>query len=377
MVFDTLHSLAHGGVRATHHLISSRYVWPGMRNHIRKWTQSCVPCQRAKVQRYGHPPCSLPAPGSQVSQHSRGHHRPTCLIPCYRYRYLLTCTDRYTRWPEAAPMVDVTAETVCSTFLHTWVARFGTPAELITDRGAQFEYSLFRCMLKMLGTTRYRTTAYHPAANGLVERFHRHLKSAIMAYEHRTHWHNHLPLILLGVRCAVKADSHCSPADMVYGSSLRIPGQLLLLPRDHLDSPLDFLARLQSTLFQLRPLPVRKSVGRPFYVPRDLASATHVFLRSPPVHRSLEAPYAGACRVIAHGDKTFRILVNGKEQTVGIDRLKPAYLQDDPPPDATTTASSYNPAAPQPPPSTRHVTWASPLRSSGRGATVAPLIACR
>ena len=48
--------------------------------------------------------------------------------------YLLTCVDRFTRWPEAIPISDITAETVARTFIAHWVAMFGTPSTIITDK---------------------------------------------------------------------------------------------------------------------------------------------------------------------------------------------------------------------------------------------------
>ena len=54
-----------------------------------------------------------------------------------------------------------------------WVAKFGAPKVVTTNRGVQFELSLFQSTMQFLGCERQRTTAYHPAVNGLVERFHR------------------------------------------------------------------------------------------------------------------------------------------------------------------------------------------------------------
>ena len=58
------------------------------------------------------------------------------------FKDLLTCVDRFTRWPEAIPLLDIRTKTVADAFFNGWVARFGTPATITTDRGAQFESRL-------------------------------------------------------------------------------------------------------------------------------------------------------------------------------------------------------------------------------------------
>ena len=78
--------------------------------------------------------------------------------------------------------------------------------------------------MEFLGCKRIRTTSYHPIANGIIERFHRQLKSSIKACHNPIIWTESLPLILLGIRTTLKEDLHCTTAELVYGTTLRLPG---------------------------------------------------------------------------------------------------------------------------------------------------------
>ena len=60
---------------------------------------------------------------------------PTAIVG---YRYLLNVIDCSTQWFEATPLQKITAEAVLDIFVSSWVSRFGLPAHVTTDRGAQF-----------------------------------------------------------------------------------------------------------------------------------------------------------------------------------------------------------------------------------------------
>ena len=103
------------------------------------------------------------------------------------------------------------------------------------------------------------TRAYHPAANGLVERFHRELKSSLMAQADSSKWSEHLPLVLLSIRSTVKEDLGCTPAHLVYGTTLTLPGQLVP-SNDSTDVNIsEFTNRLTQQMLQLPLVDTRQS----------------------------------------------------------------------------------------------------------------------
>ena len=129
----------------------------------------------------------------------------------------------------------ITATSVAQAFVFGWVSRFGVPSVLTMDRGRQFESNLLRELTCLLGCTRIRTTAYHPSANGLVERFHRQMKASLKACTTTTGWLDLLPLVLLGLWTALKQDLGCSTAELVYGANDRgDPSHIFIAPILHI-----------------------------------------------------------------------------------------------------------------------------------------------
>lgn len=73
---------------------------------------------------------------------------------------------------------------------------------------SRFESQLFKHLNEQLGSNHLRTTAYHPEANGMVERMYRQLKAAIKCYD-TANWPGpeyYIPIILLGIRAAYWED---------------------------------------------------------------------------------------------------------------------------------------------------------------------------
>jgi hypothetical protein len=180
-VFQSVHDLSHPGTKATAKLVAQRSLWPGVQKDCRTSARACHSCQRSKVSRHIVTPLGDFTPPAARFLHV--HIDLVGPLPTSAgYTYCLTAVDRFNRWPEVIPIPDITADTVARALLTGWISRFGCPQTINTDQGRQLESHLFQSLARMCGIQLARMTAHHPAANGLVERFHRTLKAAIMCH---------------------------------------------------------------------------------------------------------------------------------------------------------------------------------------------------
>lgn len=327
-VFNTIHRLAHPGVKATVKLVKQRFVWPGIDADCRHWARACVECQRAKITRHVTAPLGSFSLPSRRFEHV---HLDLIIMPYSEgFRYCLTCIDRFTRWPEVVPLENQEAETVARAFYTHWIARFGTPLRITTDQGRQFESCLFKQLNYLTGTNHLRTTAYHPSANGMVERSHRQLKAAIKCHQNNR-WTETLPTVLLGIRAAWRDDLKSTSAELVYGEPLRLPGEFLTSNNNtaKCDDAAEFIKDLRHHIQQIRPVNGTRHGEKKNFVFKDLATTEYVFIRHDGPKNGIQMPYDGPYRVISRNEKTFVIDINKKKVTVTIDRLKPAYIMAD------------------------------------------------
>jgi len=325
-VFLALHGIAHPGTRATRRMISARFVWEKMSSDLALWSRQCLRCQRGKVLKHHRPvPVPIPVPVRRFS-----HIHVDLVGPLPRsggYSYLFTIIDRTTRWPEAIPLSSTTASDCAVALLHGWVSRFGVPEVMTSDRGPQFTSQVWSALSSLLNLRLAPTTAYHPQANGLVERFHRRLKEALRARLASSSWILHLPWVLLGLRSAPREDSNTSAAGAVYGAELCLPGQFLQVPEPPSD---EFLSQFQRVLSGSSPPPPRHNLSPPApgspAVHKALGSVEFVFVRRDGPRASLEPCYDGPYKVISRSNSYFKLQVGASEDTVSIHRLKPAFL---------------------------------------------------
>ena len=163
---QTLYTLAaheghgHQGQKRTFKKLSRRVFWPKMEQDIKDHCRSCLPCQRLKSRKPKHQ--GLMKTWFSTKAMSAVH---LDLVGPYnestdKFKYVLTCRCRYTRWSTAIPLRGITAEEVADAFLKGWIYTYGSiPDYIVTDRGSQFTGKLFKNLSSKLGIQQRFTSA--------------------------------------------------------------------------------------------------------------------------------------------------------------------------------------------------------------------------
>ncbi|XP_033232021.1 uncharacterized protein LOC117182999 [Belonocnema kinseyi] len=253
-----------------------------MRRDIGNWLKQCTACQQSTISRYNQ---LFPADFMARDCRFRHVHMDSVgPLPLSKgFRYCLTMFDRFSRCPEA----------------------------------------VFKALLQLIGCNRIPTTAHHPAANKIIKRWHRCLSAAIMCHTDKE-WSQTVSTVLLGLRSNV-LDIGSSPADFVFGTTLRIPGELVL-PEDFAPDPPMFIAEFREHMRKIKPIPVGHKYKRKPFLFKDLTVCSHAFMRNH-AKKYLERPCTSPHKVISRtSDRVYKVDVNGTKREVSIEHLKLAYF---------------------------------------------------
>lgn len=196
--------------------------WKGMTRDVEFRVENCMACQRLRKTRSGaRLPRFWPAEEPFETVHM------DLVGPLYPGRggakYVMSMLDRFSRFLVLAPLHDKTSEAVAKTFGEHWVLRFGAPAQVITDRGNEFEKAVPK-LCEWLWVSHIRTSAYYPQTNGAVERQHADIKLMLekLARTEHERWEELLPHVAFAINTSVNTAIDTTPFRVVWGRDPRM-----------------------------------------------------------------------------------------------------------------------------------------------------------
>ena len=344
-IFNIYHTSvfsAHPGQQKTLQNIKKDFYWYNMKKDVKKFCEECHSCNLRKTNYQ--PPAELqktPVPDAVFSFISLDIVGPLNQTS-QNNKYLLTCVDFLTRYPECIPLPDITAKTVARAFVEHIILRFGTPRQLLTDCGSQFVSKLFKEICKLLDITKLKTTPYHPQSNGIIERMHKTLKTMLSHYmtDYEQDWDKFLPYALMAYRNQQHNATNEIPFFLMFGRDMELPFHLSLRDnRTRYDIDENYISELTLRL-QIDHEKAKKSIqdtidkrSENFNQKKtrtEFRLGDKVYLHSPVVRnkditRKLQPKWRGPYRIIEKkGPVTFKIReINGrKEEMVHANRLK-------------------------------------------------------
>ncbi|KAK3748130.1 hypothetical protein RRG08_030563 [Elysia crispata] len=140
---------------------------------------------------------------------------------------------------------------------------------------------------------------------------------------HRSKVGRRTTLVLLRLRTTPKEDLGYSSAELVYGKSLTIPGELV--PPKSAKSMDNLLLNFKLNIPLYAPRPASHHTSARPYLSPSLLAAKNVYVRRDGTKGPLR-PYSGPYAVLTPGDKTFLIDIGSRAERISVDRIKPAFF---------------------------------------------------
>ena len=254
--FHDLPSAGHLGVDKTLEKLKISFYWPNMRETVQEYCRSCDKCFARKPKKQTNKaPLGTYISGEPMERVAMDILGP---LPITKQgnRYILVITDLFTKWTEAVAIPDQESKTICTAFIDNFVTKYGTPLQVHSDQGRNFQSEIFRGMCSMLGIDQTRTTSFRPQSNGGVEKFNNTLAIMLTMYcEHnQDQWDKYLQQVMMAYRSSVQSSTSRTPNSMLFGREITLPLQALIpLPEkdtSDMESSADYVFNLKSKLEQ-------------------------------------------------------------------------------------------------------------------------------
>ena len=336
----------HFGEDKTLHRLRERFYWPGHQKDVINWCRTCKDCAARKgpapKRRAPLTPIKVGSPLQIVAMDFLGP-----LVESEEgNRYILVVGDHFTKYMSAYALPNQEAKTVARILIEEYFCQNGFPEQLHSDQGPQFESDVISELCKTMSIQKTRTTPYHPACNGEIERFNKTLCDIMATALEGCHftWDRHVKMACFAYNTSVHASTGYTPFYLMHGYEARLPVDILCgTPQQDNISHSEYVAKVQKRIGQVfdkvRERTGQRQLRHKAYYDRKVHGEIFntgdlVWLWNPAVPRKkgfncrkLHRAWQGPFEIIKQlSSATYRIQHTAKRrqrQVVHFDRLKP------------------------------------------------------
>lgn len=172
-------------------------------------------------------------------------------------KYILVCTDYVTKWVEGRELPRETEKSVVDFLFFDLFVRFQVPSKIVIDQGTQFVSKHMQGIMQKYQITHWKSTPYHPQANGQVESTMKVLETILTKTVklHKKDWSDRLPKALWAYRITWKKTTGFFPYELVYGKKILLPIEFQIRTFKMVaDLDIDLDEAQQQKIFQLNEL---------------------------------------------------------------------------------------------------------------------------
>lgn len=250
-IIKLYHEYSHVSAPKTLQLIQRQFWWQGMTADIERWCNTCIVCATVNQGKPGRTNFRRPEPPKGPWESLQLDFIGPLPSAKGGYRYCLVIIDKFSKWVEAIPTRNNTANTVARVLANQIIPLWGTPIQLESDQGTHFTGQIMKDMTKMLNIKQKFHIPYRPQSSGMVERANRTIKESItkQIVQHQNKWIDALPTVLTILRATPSKATGISPYELMTGRVMKLPIDPEVSPSDL--GPL-MLATQQTVLKQLQ-----------------------------------------------------------------------------------------------------------------------------
>ena len=234
----------HKGREGTYRRVADRYWWENLHSEVKAYVQSCQECQRRDPSR----PEEALHPTWVALLWQKVGLDVVYMPPCEGFRYLVVARCDLSGWVEAKPLRTLSSKAVAEFLWEDVICRHGCFGKLVIDGGSENKEAVAE-LTRRYGIKRVMVSAYHPQANGMIERGHKPIVDALskMSDEGSNNWVRNLPAVLWADRSTVRTSTGLTPYYISCGNEPVLPIELeiptwRILPWGDIHTTSDLLA---------------------------------------------------------------------------------------------------------------------------------------